>query len=102
MAADEQIPNNGAPCGLLHFYCVKCGRLPYAGGGPAIVFGLSQRYSVLVGGSTLLADVGGGDRLPSWDFFCDRPPKLFARSERSSGSTGRTAGSMALSRRAKP
>ena len=58
--SDEQIPHHGASHRLLHLHRLERRRLPHAHRRPAVVPGLLEGHSVLVGGRTLLADVGGG------------------------------------------
>ena len=57
---DEPLSHHRASHRVLHFHRVECGRLSDAHRRSAVADGLSEGHPVLVGGGTLLADVGGG------------------------------------------
>ena len=94
----NQLPHHRLSHCLLHLHRLERGRVPDAGGRPAAVPGLPERHSVLVGGGALLADVGGGGRLPAGAVLCPRRGQLPAGAPGGSGPAGRSPRAMAVRR----
>ena len=95
---NEQTPHRRLSHRLLHLYRLERGRLPDTRGRPAAVPGLLERHSVLVGGRTLLADVGGGRGVSAGPVLCHRRGQLLPSASGNSDPGGGSSRAMALRR----
>ena len=70
LAADERVSHHGPPRGFLHSDRLERRRLPDPHRRSAALPRLSRRHPVLVGGTALLANLGGRSRGPAAHVLC--------------------------------